>query len=68
MSEEVVVRIFSNAIEAEMAKQLLQDGGIRSFVFKDDAGGMEPHLQLTRGVRLVVNRTDAESAHQILGP
>jgi hypothetical protein len=67
MSEEVfVLRIFNNEIDAEIAKALLQDGGVRSFVLKDDAGGMEPHLQLSGGVRLVVNRADAEHAHQIL--
>jgi len=67
MSEEVfVLRVFNNEIDAGIAKELLQDGGIRSFVLKDDAGGMEPHLQLTGGVRLVVNRADAEQAHQIL--
>jgi hypothetical protein len=68
MSEEVVVlKTFNNEIDAEMAQELLQNAGVRSFVFKDDAGGMEPQLQLTGGVRLIVNRSDAENAHQILG-
>jgi len=67
MSEEVVVlRVFNNEIDAGMAQQLLQDGGITAFVFKDDAGGMEPQLQCTNGVRLVVNRADAQHAHKIL--
>lgn len=68
MSEEVVVlKIFSNEIDAGMTQQMLQEAGVRAFVFKDDGGGMEPHLQQTTGVRLVVNRADAERAHQILG-
>ena len=67
MSDEVVVlKVFSSEIEAEMARQVLQDGGVNAFIFKDDAGGMEPHLQRTSGVRLIVNRLDAESAQQIL--
>ena len=67
MSEELfVLRVFNNEVEAGIAKELLRDGGVRSFVLKDDAGGMEPHLQLSGGVRLVVNRADAEHAHQIL--
>ena len=67
MSEEVVVlRVFNNEIDAGMAQQLLQDGGITAFVFKDDAGGMEPQLQQTNGVRLVVNRADAQHAHKTL--
>jgi len=67
MSEEVVVlKIFNNEIDAGMAQQLLRDADVRAFVFKDDGGGMEPHLQRTNGVRLVVSRADAERAHQIL--
>ena len=67
MSDDVVVlKVFSSEIEAGMARQVLQDAGVNSFIFKDDAGGMEPHLQRTSGVRLLVNRVDAESAHQIL--
>jgi hypothetical protein len=67
MSEQVVtLRIFDNEIEAEMAQQVLQEAGMTAFVFKDDAGGMEPQLQRTGGVRLVVNRADAQRAHQTL--
>lgn len=67
MSEQMVVlRIFNNEIDAGMAQQVLQDAGVTAFVFKDDAGGMEPHLQRTAGVRLVVNSADAERAHKML--
>ena len=67
MSDDVVVlKTFSNEIEAGIAQQVLQNGGVSAFIFKDDAGGMEPHLQRTVGVRLLVSRVDAESAHQIL--
>jgi len=67
MSEEVVVlRVFNNEIDAGMAQQVLHEGGITAFVFKDDAGGMEPQLQRSGGVRLVINRADAQRAHQML--
>ena len=67
MSEEVVVlKTFHNEIEAEMAQQVLQEAGVTAFVFKDDAGGMEPQLQRTNGVRLVVNRSDVQHAHKML--
>ena len=67
MSDEIVViKIFSDETEAAMAQQVLDQSGIRSFVFKDDAGGMEPHLQRTGGVRLVVSSTDAERGVAIL--
>jgi hypothetical protein len=68
MTEEVMVlKIFNNEIDAAIAQQIIQEAGLRAFVFKDDVAGMEPQLQRTLGVRLLVNRADAESAHQILG-
>ena len=63
---EVILKIFSNETEATMAQQVLQGSGVRGFIFKDDAGGMEPHLQRSRGVRLIVKAEDAERAHEIL--
>jgi Putative prokaryotic signal transducing protein len=67
MSEELVVlKTFNNEIEAGMAQQVLQEAGVTAFVFKDDAGGMEPQLQRTNGVRLVVNRADAQHARKML--
>jgi hypothetical protein len=49
-----------------MAQQLLRDAGVTSFIFKDDGGGMEPHLQRTNGVRLVLQSVDADRAQDIL--
>ena len=67
MHEEIVViKIFSNETDAAMAQQVIPESGVRAFISKDDAGGMEPHLQRTTGVRLVVNRVDAERATEIL--
>lgn len=68
MSDEVVIiKVFNNEVDARMAQEVLQQVGMRAFVFKDDGGGMEPHLQRTIGVRLVVSRSDSKRAHQILG-
>jgi Putative prokaryotic signal transducing protein len=67
MTKEVVVlKMFSNEIEARMAQEMLQESGVKAFVFKDDVGGMEPQLQLTGGVRLLVSDADAGRAHQLL--
>ena len=66
--ETIVLNVFVTEIDASMAQDILQDDGIKAFVFKDDAGGMEPHLQRTNGVRLVVNRVDADRARKILAP
>lgn len=67
MSEEMfVVKVFNNETEAGMAEQVLRDAGVSCFVSTDDAGGMEPHLQMTGGVRLLVNRVDAARAQELL--
>jgi len=66
--ETIVLNVFVTEIDASMAQDILQDDGIKAFVFKDDAGGMEPHLQRTNGVRLVVKRVDADRARKILEP
>lgn len=66
-SEDIVVlRVFDNELEAQMAQQRLQDAGVATFVFKDDGGGMEPHLQRTIGVRLMLNSAEAARAEDIL--
>ena len=66
--ETIILKVFVTEMDANMAHDILQDDGIKAFVFKDDAGGMEPHLQRTNGVRLVVNRVDADRARKILAP
>jgi hypothetical protein len=69
MAEEtIILKVFVTEMDANMAQDILQDDGIEAFVFKDDAGGMEPNLQRTNGVRLVVNRVDAHRARKILEP
>jgi hypothetical protein len=54
-------------MDASMARDVLQDEGVTAFVFKDDSGGMEPHLQRTNGVSLMVSAADVERAQKILG-
>jgi hypothetical protein len=67
MSDEVaIVGMYGNELDAIMAQQVLAESGVTAFVFTDDAGGMEPQLQRTSGVRLVVRRADAERAVEIL--
>ena len=68
MSDEVVIlKVFNNEVDARMAQDTLQKAGVSGYVFKDDGGGMEPHLQQTIGVRLVARRAQAELAGQVLG-
>jgi len=62
----ITVASFSSDFEAEIAKGKLQSLGIESFIFKDDCGGMRPHMLLTAGVQLKVSDRDFSEARNIL--
>lgn len=62
----VVVATYTVIYEAEIAQSRLEEQGIDAFVSRDDSGGMDPYLQLTRGVRLLVRRREAEEALGVL--
>ncbi len=67
MSEEMrILRNYSSGIEAGIAQQILMENGVRSFIFKDDVGGTEPHLQRSNGVRLLIKSLDTDRANEIL--
>lgn len=61
-----IVRIFGNDMDAQLARTKLESEGIQAFVASDDCGGTEPFLQLTNGVRLMVNEKDFDRSTQIL--
>lgn len=62
----VVLKSFINEFEAEIAKSVLEEEGIESFISKDDEGSMNPSLILTQGVRLHVFEKDEAKALEIL--
>lgn len=62
----VMIAEYASELEAEMAKSQLEAEGIESWILKDDAGGMQPQLQITQGVRLFVDEKDVEEALGIL--
>ncbi len=67
MSELVVVKQFFHKHEAEMAKGILEDEGIKAMVSSDDLGVFRFHLFRSTGkVRLLVNKNDFEKAKEIL--
>lgn len=61
-----VIATYTAAYEAEIAQSHLEESGIDAFISKDDAGGMDPQMQLTRGVRLLVRQHEADEAVYIL--
>ena len=50
-----------------MDQSKLEASGIDSFVFKDDLGGMRPHLQTSLGVELKVRNKNYNIALKIIG-
>ena len=62
--ELVTVATLPSAVDAEIAKGVLDDAGIESMIRSDNAGGMYPALG---GADLVVRAEDAEKAVEALG-
>jgi hypothetical protein len=66
MDDVVVLREYSNEVEARLAATVLEANGIPAQVFADTAGGTLPSIALIFPVRLVVRAADAEMAREIL--
>lgn len=62
----VVVARPPSTFEAQLIVGLLESHGVAATVSSDDAGGQEPELQLTQGVRVLVAADDAAHARQIV--
>ena len=62
----VVVRTFSNEIDADLARSALEAAEIDSMIRSDNAGGMRPAMSMSNGVELLVREEDAERAAEIL--
>jgi hypothetical protein len=65
-SDLVTVGVFPVEALARVAASALEAAGIRVMVKSDDLGGTLPGLHPTRGVRLLVNKSDEEAARAIL--
>ncbi len=63
----VVVRVYPNRFEADVARSALEAADIESLVRSDDYGGVQPGLWLARGVELLVREEDAPRAEEVLG-
>ena len=64
--EFVELVTFPSLQDAELAGSRLRAAGIPSSVSRDDAGGMEPHLQLSRSVRLFVPPDRVQDVRRVL--
>lgn len=61
------IAVFSSRTEADIARARLASEGIEAAIVTDSAGGWEPQLEAIRGVRVVVDESDAAEAIEILG-
>ena len=67
MSDDIVVlRKYSNEIDARFAATVLEANGIPAHVHADTAGGAYPSLALLFPIRLLVHADDAADAAEIL--
>ncbi|MFB6248449.1 MAG: hypothetical protein ABEL97_07760 [Salinibacter sp.] len=64
--ETAIFATYTTRRDAEVARDYLDDAGIRTFVRADDAGGMHPQLQRAHGVKLVGMRGAAPRAREML--
>ena len=62
----VLLKSFSNDIDARMAQLKLLKTGVRAFVVKNDERGSEPRPQPKNGLRLVTNIGDAVRGREAL--
>jgi hypothetical protein len=61
----VPVAVVASRTEAELIVGMLRSNGLRAAVSADDAGGVEPQLQL-QGVRVLVASSDEAAARRLL--
>jgi hypothetical protein len=61
----VSVAVVASRTEAELIVGMLRSNGLRAVVSADDAGGVEPQLQL-QGVRVLVAAPDEAAARQLI--
>lgn len=61
-----VVAQVPSTLEADLIVGMLQTNGVEAAVSSDDAGGQEPQLQLTQGVRVVVSAEDEAVARELI--
>ena len=67
MEEKLVtVARFENYIEAELAKQQLDDNGIRSVGMGENVGNIYAGAPVVQDIELQTLEQDAEKAHEIL--
>ena len=66
MGRIVTLKIYSSIIEAELAHQFLAENEINTTIQVDNVGGMQPSMNFTVGVKLMIDENDLEKAQELL--
>jgi hypothetical protein len=66
MNTPVVVARVPSLVEAQLVVGMLESSGIAAATSSDDAGGFDPQLQLTQGVRILVSSVNEARARQLI--
>jgi hypothetical protein len=66
MTETAVVTRVSSTVEAQLIAGMLKANEISAIVSTDDAGGTEPQLQISDGVRVLVPTHDLARARALV--
>lgn len=67
MPDDIVeVARFFNIMEGEVVCARLRAAGIKAYLKTDNAGGIHPELNFTRGVRLMVLADDETRARHLV--
>ena len=66
MARIVILKIYSSVELAELAHQFLEQNGIQTTLQVDNIGGMNPALNVSLGVKLLIDENDLEKAQELL--
>lgn len=67
MPDDIVeIARFFDIVEGEVACARLRAEGVRAYLKTDNAGGIHPELNFTRGLRLMVLSRDEERARRLI--
>ena len=66
MENLIKIATLPNDMEARLAQATLSAAGIESFLKFDDAGGMLPVLEISKGIDLLVDMKSMEEATNLL--
>ena len=66
MDNYICIKVFTNHIEADLAKNFLVMNEIETFITSDDIAGFYPGLTYSGGVKLLVEKKNSQKAIELL--